>query len=281
MSYLIAILLGLVQGITEFLPISSSGHLSVLQNLLGVQDLAVMEDHLFFDTLLHLATLVSISIAYWDDIASMVREVIGFFKDARHPKPEDSEPKSARRLALLIVIATLPLFVALPFSDFVGSLYNNTMFIGVAFLVTGAILFVSDRLPRGRKTEKSMTIGNALAIGACQAVATLPGISRSGTTITAGMATGLERTFAVKFSFLLSIPAVLGANLLQLLDAFEQGIDTSLLLPYLVGMVVAGISGYFAIRLIKLISQKGNFGKFCYYCFTVGIVTVVLSIVFS
>lgn len=279
MSYLIAIILGLVQGITEFLPVSSSGHLSVLQNLLGVQELAVMEDHLFFDTLLHLATLVSICIVYRSDIVSMFKEVISFFKDVRHPKPEDGEPKPARRLVLMIIIATLPLLIALPFSGQVEKLYSNTMFIGFAFLVTGGILFASDRLPRGRKTEKNMTIGNALVIGACQAVATLPGISRSGTTITAGMATGLDRTFAVKFSFLMSIPAVLGANILQLFDAFEQGIDTSLLLPYLVGMLVAGISGYFAIRLIKMISQKGKFGKFCYYCFAIGLVTVVLSIV--
>jgi undecaprenyl-diphosphatase len=279
MSYLLAIILGLVQGVTEFLPISSSGHLSVAQNLLNASDLAVVEEHLFFDTLLHLATLISICLVYWRDIADMVSEAIGFLKDSRHPRPRDTEPKPARRLVLMILVATIPLFVVLPLNEQIEKLYSSTLFIGIAFLLTGAMLFLSDRLPAGRNTEKNMTIGNALVIGGCQAIATLPGISRSGATITAGMASGLERGFAVKFSFLLSIPAVLGANILQLCDALEQGIDTSLLLPYLSGMAAAGVSGYFAIRLIRYISQKGKFGKFCYYCFLAGIVTIVLTLI--
>ncbi len=277
MSYFFAIMLGLVQGLTEFLPISSSGHLSVLQNLFGVADLAVMADHLFFDTLLHLATLVSICIVFWGDIIDMVKEVVGFIRDARHPKPEDSEPKPARRMVLMIIIATVPLLIILPLNSRIEELYGSTVFIGIAFLITGLMLYLSDRLPRGRKTAANMTAGNALAIGACQAVATLPGISRSGATITAGMATGLDRAFAVKFSFLMSIPAVLGATVLQLIDAVGQGIDTALLPRYLAGMAAAGISGYFAIRLVKHISQKGKFGKFCYYCFGAGILTLILT----
>jgi undecaprenyl-diphosphatase len=277
MSYFFAIILGLVQGITEFLPISSSGHLSVLQNLFGVSE--VSESPLFFDTLLHLATLISICFVYWGDIVDMVKEVVGFIRDARHPKPDDSEPKPARRLVLMIIIATLPLFIALPLAKAVGSLYANTLFIGIAFLITGAMLYVSDRLSRGTKTAKNMTIGNALVIGVCQAVATLPGISRSGTTITAGMATGLDRSFAVKFSFLMSIPAVIGANILNLIDVSKEGVDKAVILPCLAGMAVAAVTGYFAIRLVKMLSEKGKFGKFCYYCFAAGLVTIVLSLV--
>lgn len=277
MTIWFAALLGLIQGITEFLPISSSGHLSVIQNLFGVSELA--EQHLLFDTLLHLATLASVCVVYRKDIADMIREVIGFFRDVRHPSPDESGPKPARRLVLMIVFATLPLLVALPFSNAVESLYYNTFFIGCAFLVTGGMLFLSDRLASGRKTAGTMKATDALIIGACQAVATLPGISRSGTTITAGMTVGLDRGFAVKFSFLMSIPAILGANILNLIKALgEEGPGVGAV-PCLVGMAVAAVTGYFAIRLVKLLADKGKFGKFCYYCFAAGVITIVLSFI--
>ncbi|MEG1490637.1 MAG: undecaprenyl-diphosphate phosphatase [Oscillospiraceae bacterium] len=278
MTYWVAALLGLVQGIAEFLPISSSGHLSVLQNIFKMQN--VEEGHLFFDVLLHLATLVSVCIVYRRELADMIHEVFAFFYDIRHPQPKDDAPKPARRLVLMLIVATLPLFIILPFNSQIEKLYYNTFFIGIAFLVTGGILLLADKMQQGRKTEKNMTIGNALVVGVCQAIAVLPGVSRSGTTISAGMAAGFDRSFAVKFSFLLSLPAILGANIINLFKAFGEGVDFTLLPVYLVGMVIAGVSGYFAIRLVKFISQKGKFGKFSYYCFGVGILTIVLSIIF-
>lgn len=278
MTIWFAALLGLIQGVTEFLPVSSSGHLSVLQNLFNISEFG--QEHLLFDTLLHLATLASIFVVYWHDIVDMVKEVIGFFKDIRHPKPGEGGPKPARRLVLMIIIATLPLVIVLPLNNMVEGLYYNTLFIGIAFLVTGAILFLSDRLKPGRKTEKNMTVKDAVVVGVCQAIATLPGVSRSGSTITAGMATGLDRSFAVKFSFLMSIPAILGANILNLFDAAKEGLDASQLPAYLVGMAVAAVTGYFAIKLVKMLSNKGKFGKFCYYCFAAGILTIILSFIF-
>lgn len=274
MSVLIAAILGLIQGITEFLPISSSGHLAVMQNLFGMEEV-----DLFFDVLLHFATLVSICVFYSRDIAEMIKEVFGFFSDIRHPKPDEGKPKPARRLVLMIIIATLPLFLILPVKDSIDKLSNNTYFIGAAFLITGLILFLSDRMQNGRKNEKNMTVWDAVKIGACQAVATLPGISRSGSTITAGMAVGLNRTFAVKFSFLLSLPAVFAATIASLVDALKDGVDAERIPAYLIGMAVAGITGYFAIKLVRMLSQKGKFGKFCYYCFAVGILTIVLTII--
>ncbi|NLH01206.1 MAG: undecaprenyl-diphosphate phosphatase [Clostridiales bacterium] len=274
MSVLIAAILGLIQGITEFLPISSSGHLAVMQNLFGMEEV-----DLFFDVLLHFATLVSICVFYRRDIAEMIKEVLGFFSDIRHPKPDEGKPKPARRLVLMIIIATLPLFLILPVKDSIYKLSNNTYFIGAAFLITGLILFLSDRMQNGRKNEKNMTVWDAVKIGACQAVATLPGISRSGSTITAGMAVGLNRTFAVKFSFLLSLPAVFAATIASLVDALKDGVDAERIPAYLIGMAVAGITGYFAIKLVRMLSQKGKFGKFCYYCFAVGILTIVLTII--
>lgn len=274
MSLLFAAILGFVQGLAEFLPISSSGHLAVFQNLFGMEQVDTL-----FDVLLHLATLVSICIVFRHDIADMIREIFGFFSDMRHPKPDEGEPKPARRLVLMIIIATLPLIIVLPVKSYIDSLSNSTYFIGFAFLITGGILYLSDRMMNGKKTEKNMTIGDAVKIGVVQAIATLPGISRSGSTITAGMAVGLNRSFAVKFSFLMSLPAVLGATLIELIDATKEGVDSSKIPAYLLGMAVAGVTGYFAIKLVKLLSQKGKFGKFCYYCFAAGIVTIVLTII--
>jgi len=274
MSLLFAALLGFIQGVAEFLPISSSGHLAVLQNLFGVGEVDTL-----FDVLLHLATLISICIVFRKDIAEMIKEAIGFIKDIRHPKPDEGEVKPARRLVLMIIIATLPLIIVLPFTDYIDKLSGSTYFIGVAFLITGAILFLSDRMLNGKKTEKNMTVGDAVKIGVVQAIGTLPGISRSGSTITGGMAVGLNRSFAVKFSFLMSLPAVLGAVLISLVDATKEGVDTARIPAYLLGMAVAGITGYFSIKLVKMLSQKGKFGKFCYYCFAAGIVTIVLTII--
>lgn len=277
MSVLIAALLGLIQGLTEFLPVSSSGHLAVLQNLLNIKSMKKVDT--LFDVLLHLATLIAVCVVYWSDIAEMLKEFVGFFRDINHPKPEGNKPKPARRLLLMIILATLPLLLVLPVHGYIEELSNNMYFIGIAFIITGTILLISDRMQNGRKSEKNMTVGNALTIGICQAIATLPGISRSGSTIATGMAVGLDRNFAVKFSFLLSLPAILGANILSLGKAFKEGVDPSNIPAYLLGMLIAGITGYFSIKLVKLLSQKGKFGKFCYYCFTVGIITIVLTIV--
>ena len=277
MTYLAALLLGLVQGIAEFLPISSSGHLAVLQSFFGLATPG--EGDLLFEVLLHLATLIAVCIVYWKDIVDMYNEVVGLIHDARHPSPDEGGPKPARRLVLMIVIATLPLFIILPFNSLIEKLNGSTIFIGIAFIFTGVMLFVADKMQNGRKNAGTMTLSDALIIGACQAFATLPGVSRSGATITSGMAMGLERTFAVKFSFLLSLPAIFGANLLTLFKALDAGTDGSMLPMYLVGMLAAGVSGYFAIGLVKTLSKQGKFGKFCYYCFMAGIATLVLSFV--
>lgn len=278
MTILAAIFLGLIQGIAEFLPISSSGHLSIFQNFFGLN--TAEEGHLFFDVLLHLATLVSVCIVYRHDIADMFRELAALIRESRHPEPREGKPSPSRRLILMIVVATLPLLIVIPFKGMVEQLYYNTIFIGCALLLTGVLLFVSDKMVTGRKTEKNMGVKDAIVVGICQAIAIIPGLSRSGSTITGGMATGLDREFAVKFSFLISVPAILGANILTLVDAIKEGIDMSLMPAYLVGMTVAGVSGYFAIGLVRMLSKKGKFGKFAYYCWAVGIITIFVSIIF-
>ena len=275
-----AIILGIVQGIAEFLPISSSGHLSVLQNLFHMS--TAEDGHMFFDVMLHFGTLISICIVYWKDIVAMVRETLQFLsgKGRGKDKGEHRQSLPAARMVLMIIFATLPLVLVMPIKDKVEQLYYHTFAIGLFFIITGFILFVSDKMPRGTRTERNMRVTDALIIGVCQCVATIPGISRSGSTITAGMATGLDRDFSVKFSFMMSIPAVLGASLLTLVDAIQAGIDASLLPVYLAGTVVSTVVGVFAIKLVKSITAKGKFGNFAYYCWTVGVVTILLSLLF-
>lgn len=277
MSIWTAALLGLVQGIAEFLPISSSGHLSIINNLFNLSE--IQNGHLLFDVLLHLATLISILVVYWQDIVLMVYELLGFVNLGPMAGQRQARYPSAR-MFLMIVIATLPLFLILPIRKQLEVLYYRNIFIGVAIILTGCMLYVSDKMIPGKKTERSMTISDALIIGLCQCVATIPGLSRSGTTITAGIATGLRRDYAVKFSFLMSIPAVLGANILSIADAVKAGIDWASVPAYLIGMVVALLSGIISIHFLRYISAKGRFGGFAYYCWVVGVLAIIMSIIF-
>lgn len=278
MSILEAIILGLVQGIAEFLPISSSGHLAILQNLFNMSD--IEGGHMLFDVLLHFGTLVAICFMYWPDIKSMFTQTVDLFT-GRNPAPAGQRRQyPAARMFMLIIAATLPLVLILPVHKYIGLLSNSTIFVGGALILTGCMLFVSDRMAKGTKTEKNMLFKDALIIGLCQCVATLPGLSRSGTTITAGIATGHDRSYAVKFSLLMSIPAVLGATLLELIDAIKAGVDASLIPAYLFGMIAAMVSGVLAIGLLRMIAKKTRFGGFAYYCWVVGVLTIILSLIF-
>lgn len=275
MTYLSAALMGILQGVAEFLPISSSGHLALFQHFFSVENYE--ETQMFFTVLLHLGTLISVFVYYWRDVLELIQE---FFLGlaalfSRRGGHERQTPPPARRLVLLIIVATLPLFLILPVKDLVEEAMNNVHFVSVALLATGFILWFSDRMARGRKTARNATVLDAVLVGLAQALGTLPGISRSGITISAGMLRGFERTFAVRFSFLMSMPAVLGANILSLKDVMETGAFHMEMLPlYLVGTVVAAVVGYFAIRLVNLLADKGKFGAFAWYCWIVGAVTL-------
>lgn len=274
MKYLYVALLGLLQGLTEFLPVSSSGHLSLFQNFFGGQ-----EPDNFFNVLLHFATLLAVCVFYRKDIAEMILEFFRAVGDLfSRGGSRGSKVPPARRLVVMIVAATLPLVLVLPVKSKVEALGGNTLFIGCALLVTGLLLFASDRFARGQKTERTMTVADALLVGCAQALAVVPGLSRSGTTITAGVARGLDRSFAVRFSFLMSLPAVLGATLLEVVDVVKDGAATELSgLQLGLGMVVAAVSGYFAISFIKKLADKGKFGGFAYYCWAVGLATIAAT----
>ncbi len=274
MTYLTSALLGLIQGVAEFLPISSSGHLSLAQNLLGLFQEA--ENDLFFSVMLHLGTLIAVFIVYFRDIVEMVQDFFALF--SRHT-PARVHPSWGSRMVLLLVVATLPLLIVLPIKGPVENLYGSTVFVGCALLFTGCLLFFSDRMKKGRKSVRSTTLLDALLIGAGQALAVVPGLSRSGTTISIGLMRGMDRKFAVRFSFLLSIPAVLGATVLELVDAIKVGISPAMIPICLVGMAVAAVAGYFAIRLVNALAQKGKFGYFAFYCWGIGLITIIASLV--
>ena len=275
MSWLMAIFLGIVQGVTEFLPISSSGHLALFQSF-GMED--IHDRHLFFDVLLHMGTLVAVCVAYRKDIAEMCRAVLSLFRGGRGRGEDDSVSPSKARLAFMVIIATLPLALVIPFRHAIEALGNRMWFVGLMLLLTGGVLFFSDKLAPGKRTEKNMTVKNALVVGLLQLVAIFPGISRSGMTITGGLMSGFDRGFAVRFSFLLSIPAIFGANIVVLFGSISD-VDWSLMPRYLVGVVVAGITGFAAIHLVKMLVKKGSFGKFAYYCWGIGLVAIIASIV--
>ena len=267
-------LLGLIQGAAEFLPISSSGHIAIAQNLLHL-DAEIPE---FFDILLHLGTLLAVFVAYWRDIVEIIVEFFRGIGDIAHHRTPTPVPP-ARRTILLMIIASLPLFGVLPLRKAVRGLTDNMLFVGLALIVTGFMLFICDLARKGRKTASNASMLDVIIVGIGQLIATLPGISRSGMTIATGCFVGFDREFAVRFSFLLSIPAVLAANVLSLVESLGVGIDASQIPVYLVGVVTAAVVGYLCICLLKRIARNGRFGIFAYYCWAVGLFTLVMNII--
>ena len=277
MTYFMSILMGIIQGVAEFLPISSSGHLALFQAFFGMENME--EKYMFFTVLLHFGTLISVCMVYWRDIVDMIREFFLGIAALAGRKDTGVAPPPARRMVMLIIIATVPLFVMVFLRDAVNQLFSNSIMVSCALLATGFILFFSDRIARGHKTARNATVADALIVGCGQALAVIPGLSRSGTTISVGMMRGFDRAFAVRFSFLMSLPAVLGANVLEIKDALASNFPIEELPMYLVGVAVSAVVGYFAIRLVKSLSDKGKFGKFAYYCWAVGLGSLVAGIV--
>ena len=275
MTYLMSVILGFVQGVAEFLPISSSGHLTLFQHFFGMEE----PDNLF-NVLLHFATLLAVCIYYFRDVTEMIAEFFRAVASLVSRRRQGREIPEARRLVLLVIVGTLPLFAVLLIKDYVEALGGSPVFVSCALLITGCILFLSDRMAGGRKTARNATLKDVLLVGVAQGLATVPGLSRSGCTISAGMAVGFDRKFAVRYSFLMSLPAVLGATVLEVKDVLEMegGLDADLLPKYLVGMAVAGVVGYFSIRLVNLLAAKGKFGAFAYYCWAAGIAALILSL---
>lgn len=271
-----AIIYGIIQGIAEFLPISSSGHLALAQNFFGTQ----AESSFTFNIALHLATLVSVCIVFRNDVLMLIK---GFFSLAK--KVFTGKLKqgldSGERLFLMLCVATLPLIPVklLGLDNAVEALSGISWAIGILLIINGTMLVVSDRLKSKNVTAENGGFMRPLGVGIMQAlIGILPGISRSGSTITGGRVFGYSREEAVRFSFLMSIPAILGACVTELPDMFEEGVSASMLVPVLAGAVTAAVVGFFAIKLLQYLSKNKSFTFFAVYCIIIGAVAIAADV---
>lgn len=268
MSFFQAIILGLVQGLAEFLPISSSGHLALLQAFFGVESDSV----LLFTVLLHVGTLVSVFIIYWKDIVELVVELFRTIKDLCTGKGLRINSSPTRRLGFMIIVATIPTaIIGLLFEDFFESLYSSIASIALGLVFTGFILLIAERSGKEDKGIMEMKFRHAIFVGIMQGIAICPGVSRSGSTLFGSLMSGLERKLAVKFAFLISIPSILGSVVLEAPKAFAEDIDGSLAGPIIAGVIIAALSGIVAIKtMIRVVSNKRLIG-FTIYVWLVAI----------
>ena len=275
MTYFEATILGLVQGLAEFLPISSSGHLALLQNWFGIDEAKV----LLFTVLLHVGTLISVFIMYWKDIWELIVELGLTIKDLCTGKGLKMEERPVRKLGVMIIVATIPTaIIGFAFKDFFDSLYTSVIPIGVGLIITGFLLVFAEKKGESTRGIKEMNLRNAIFIGTVQGIAICPGISRSGSTLFGSLVCNLDRKFAVKFVFLISIPSILGSAILETPAAIEAGISLSQLGPVLWGMLVAAVSGVVAIKsMIKIVSDK-KLSVFSYYVWMLGLIVVIYGI---
>ncbi len=269
-----AIFYGILQGLTEFLPVSSSGHLAMMQNILGFGE---NMDALAFNVLLHVGTLIAVFIVYFKDIISLIKAFFTLCGKIFRGNFKMSEYALHEKLVVYIILGTLPLVPMILIEDYLDILSSYLVIVGALLIFNGLVLIISDKLARGNRTLDDFKCKNAFLVGLCQAFALMPGVSRSGSTITGGLLNGLERSEAVRFSFLLSIPAICGASVLKLPDFFANIPDTNTLLIYVTGAAVSAVVGVCAIKLLAFISKKSNFRMFSYYCFAVGTAAVVYS----
>jgi len=278
LSIIEAILLGFVQGLSEFLPISSSGHLALMEYFFGIEG----EGALTFAVMLHVGTLISVFAVYWKDVAALIYELCMVFKDIFTGKGHGINSNPTRKLGFLIIVATIPTgLMGVLLNDLFSAMYLSLKTIGAGFLITGTVLFIAERIGSDRRGLAEMKYGSAFFVGICQGIAIWPGISRSGATIFGSLAGGLTRASAVRFAFLISIPVILGSAMLEAPNAFEAGAGTASAAAIIIGMAAAAASGFFAIKtMIKVVSNKKLFG-FSLYTWILGILVLAYALLLS
>ncbi len=258
-----SLILGIIQGLTEFIPVSSSGHLVLANHFLRFE----LQD-LTFEVMLHIGTLFSVLIYFRKDIYKLLNSLVKVSDNS-------SEHVANRKILLYLAVATIVTgVIGVVFKDIVEGIFHNPLFSSLMLFVTGAIVFSSDFIKDRGIPSHNQGYWRSIVIGASQALALLPGISRSGSTITASLAVGIKRTQAARFSFLLSIPAILGAAILDMRKI--TSIDSSLYLGYLIGTIAAFISGYLVIALLLEMIKKRKLKYVAFYCWAVATVTLVL-----
>ncbi|MCR5235422.1 MAG: undecaprenyl-diphosphate phosphatase [Lachnospiraceae bacterium] len=290
MSFFQAILMGIVQGLTEFLPVSSSGHLALIKNIFGVET----DGGILFDVLLHVATLISVCAVYYKDLLAIVMDFFAicgdcfanigtFFKNLSAIDKKSYRPictTTKRKLVVMLMISTIPTgIMGVLLDDIVEGVSGNLLVVGLCLIGTGGILFISDLIENRGKKAKEANFGDAMLVGISQGFAVLPGISRSGTTITACLLCGFDRKFAVKYSFIMSVPAILGALILELFKlpgSDGAGVSAG---ACIVAMILAAVIGYFALRLVNGLVVKRRFKPFWIYCLSVGAIAIIVFLI--
>lgn len=290
MSLFEAIILGFIQGVAEFLPVSSSGHLAIFKNFFGLEGAGIA-----FDILLHVGTLVAVFICFWSDIWELIVNGFGividvcknigiFFVNLFNKNKKDFEKKQYveviatpyRRYVMLIIVATIPTgIMGILLKELIESVSATLIVPGICLLITSVILLIADNVKDGNENEENVSYKKAGFVGICQGFATMPGISRSGTTVTACLIAGMDRAFAVKFSFIVSIPAILGAAVLDIPDLFTESVTGSDIVNYVAGTVVAAVVGYVCIKTMLKIVRKKKFKGFSIYCAIMGLVSII------
>jgi len=269
-----AALLGVIQGLTEFLPVSSSGHLVLFQNLFGLT-----EPEIYFDISVHVGTLLAICVFFYKDLKGIAAALFststwnvrrGGFDESLTRKPE-------LKFFLLILVGTVPTaFIGLLLRPIAPKIFSNVQLVGVMLFVTGLLLWLTRRLKKGGGNAGQITLWDALCIGTIQGLAIFPGISRSGSTIAVGLFRGLDRETAARYSFLLSIPAILGAMVLELGQTPTSAVPPVRVV--LLGAFIAAAVGYVALTILVHLVKKGDLYYFAPYCWALGLVTIVSSL---
>ncbi len=261
-----AALWGLLQGLTEFLPVSSSGHLAIVPWIVGLPT-----PDLTFDLVVHLGTLLAVIVFMWGDICSLWAALVHIVRTRRVEGPQE-------RLVIWLVVGTVPAAVAGAFAqDLVERLISAPWAIALFLALTGTLLYIAERLGRRERPLEALGLGDTLSIGLAQALALIPGLSRSGATISAGLLRGLTRDAAARFSFLLSMPIIAGAALVHVGDALAKGLSSDVALTLAVGLVVAGSSGFLALRFLFRHIQKRSLRPFAFYCWGLAALGIILS----
>ncbi|HKM43243.1 MAG TPA: undecaprenyl-diphosphatase UppP [Limnochordia bacterium] len=273
MTTIQAIVLGVIQGLTEFLPVSSSGHLVLFSRLFNVQ-----QSSLVFEVMVHVGTLLAVLVVFRREVWLLIRS---FFRLLRNPRDAKNQMKHdpGCRLLVALIVGTVPTVIAaLVLRNQIEELFSSSLFVGFMLLVTGTILYVTERHKTTTKPLDKISLRDGILIGLGQAVAMLPGISRSGTTIAAGLFRGLDRESAARFSFLLAIPAILGALVLSIGDLFSGTAQIGLGILG-AGFIAAALTGYLAIHFLLDLVKRGKLVWFSYYTWIVGALVIILHVV--
>ncbi|MBR2952760.1 MAG: undecaprenyl-diphosphate phosphatase [Clostridia bacterium] len=283
MSLIKAIILGFVQGVTEFLPVSSSGHLSLFQHFLGVSG----EGSLLFSVLLHLGTLIAVFVVFYKTIFELIGEAFSLLKDIFTGKFKFKQLTGKKKMLVMFVISCVPLlFLLIPVGndmklmDYLSQFSedNSILLEGFCFIFTGVLLLTSSYISKNNKLNKEINTPQAFVIGIAQAIAAgFPGVSRSGSTISTGMICGVPKSNMVEYSFILGIPAIIVANIVELKDAIEMNAEFEVL-PTIIGVIVAAVVGVGCIKLLQWILKKDMWKYFGFYCLTIGVVSIICSI---